>query len=69
MFGLGALHHINDHPQEDLQLGGEITRTCHESYDRMPTKIGPESFDMSNGREFQTQGKYYILRPGNFFMG
>ena len=67
MFALGYIHEMNDHIDEDLELGADITKTCHESYDRQKTKIGPESFDMQAHREFQSLGGYYILRPGNSY--
>lgn len=44
-------------------MAEEITRTCHESYIRMPTHIGPESFSFQSGREFEPVDHYYILRP------
>lgn len=46
---------------EELAKG--ITNTCHESYVRMPTHIGPESFNMDPGAEFNPMDRYYILRP------
>lgn len=41
----------------------EITKTCHESYVRMATHIGPEAFSFQAGREFDALDSYYILRP------
>lgn len=49
-----------------LELAEEITSTCHESYDRTSTKLGPESFRFTEGMEaraLKTSEKYYILRP------
>lgn len=34
-----------------LQLGADLANTCHESYDRTATKIGPESFRFSDNVE------------------
>ena len=49
--------------KEFRRLAIEITKTCHESYIRMPTHIGPEAFSFSSGREFDALDSYYILRP------
>jgi mannosyl-oligosaccharide alpha-1,2-mannosidase len=46
---------------ENLAL--EITRTCHESYIRTDTRIGPESFGFVTDNEFLPIDRYYILRP------
>ncbi|XP_043218312.1 mannosyl-oligosaccharide 1,2-alpha-mannosidase IA-like [Amphibalanus amphitrite] len=67
--GLYALAAAKD-PETDtdryLELGRQITATCHESYDRTATKLGPESFrftDQVEARPLLQQEKYYILRP------
>lgn len=44
-------------------LATEITHTCHESYVRTATRIGPESFSFKNGVEAEPLDSYYILRP------
>lgn len=47
-------------------MAEEITHTCHESYARSNTKLGPESFRFSQGAEaraLKSSEKYYILRP------
>ena len=44
-------------------LATEITHTCHESYIRTATRIGPESFSFKNGMEAEPIDGYYILRP------
>jgi mannosyl-oligosaccharide alpha-1,2-mannosidase len=44
-------------------LATEITHTCHESYTRTATRIGPESFSFKNGAEAEPLDSYYILRP------
>lgn len=49
-----------------MQLAKDITHTCHESYDRTPTKLGPESFrftDTLEARAIKQNERYYILRP------
>jgi len=64
MFALGAAENIVSDPIDDLLLGGDITATCHESYDKTPNKLGPEVFNMAANREFTPGGpSYYILRP------
>ena len=62
MLALGG--HLMDRP-EDIQLGVQLTTTCHESYDRTTTKLGPEAFRFSSSAEaVASQGeKHYILRP------
>ena len=54
---------INGH---HMELGKAITHTCHESYDRTNTKLGPEAFRFSDAIEakaLKANEKYYILRP------
>jgi mannosyl-oligosaccharide alpha-1,2-mannosidase len=46
-----------------------ITNTCHESYDRTDTKLGPEAFrftDAVEARALKSNERYYILRPETF---
>lgn len=66
MIGIGA----DDGPQEKrqhyLDLAAEITHTCHESYARSGTKLGPEAFRFDSGAEAtatRLSDRYYILRP------
>ena len=40
--GTLALGYLNGMPEDHLELGKELTRTCYEMYDRMPTKLSPE---------------------------
>lgn len=64
MFALGAKGSKDE--AHFMDLGARIAETCHESYDRSPTKLGPESFQFNVDREVTAikQGdKYYILRP------
>lgn len=44
-------------------LAKDITNTCHESYIRTATHLGPEAFSLDNGNEVQALDRYYILRP------
>jgi len=49
-----------------MEVAEGITHTCHESYDRTPTKLGPESFrftEVVEAKAIRTADKYYILRP------
>lgn len=49
-----------------LDLAKEITKTCHESYIRAETHLGPEAFRFTNEIEAKAiadREKYYILRP------
>ena len=45
----------------------QITNTCHESYIRTPTHLGPESFHFerteSEAMAIKNEERYYILRP------
>jgi mannosyl-oligosaccharide alpha-1,2-mannosidase len=44
----------------------EFTRTCHESYVRTATHIGPDAFYLTSGDEFSTQTpneRAYLQRP------
>eukprot|EP00039_Didymoeca_costata_P019723 m.338677 g.338677 ORF g.338677 m.338677 type:complete len:734 (-) comp18502_c0_seq1:111-2312(-) len=48
------------------ELGEEVTKTCHESYDRTASKIGPETMYFSGAEEAtcaRVNERYYILRP------
>lgn len=49
-----------------MEIAEGLTHTCHESYDRTPTKLGPETFHFIEGNEarsLKSGEKYYILRP------
>nr|DBA26618.1 TPA: hypothetical protein GDO54_010858 [Pyxicephalus adspersus] len=66
MFALGADGAPNDKTGHHMELAAEIARTCHESYDRTATKLGPEAFRFDGGVEAiatRQNEKYYILRP------
>ncbi|TKC43817.1 hypothetical protein EI555_012224, partial [Monodon monoceros] len=66
MFVLGADGSRMDQAGHYLELGAEIARTCHESYDRTALKLGPESFKFDGAVEavaVRQAEKYYILRP------
>ncbi|KAM6181616.1 mannosyl-oligosaccharide 1,2-alpha-mannosidase IA [Erethizon dorsatum] len=66
MFALGAEGAPEALAQHYLELGAEIARTCHESYNRTFMKLGPEAFRFDGGVEAiatRQNEKYYILRP------
>ncbi|CAH6778192.1 Man1a [Phodopus roborovskii] len=66
MFALGADGAPEALAQHYLELGAEIARTCHESYNRTFMKLGPEAFRFDGGVEAiatRQNEKYYILRP------
>nr|XP_033794894.1 mannosyl-oligosaccharide 1,2-alpha-mannosidase IA [Geotrypetes seraphini] len=66
MFVLGADGAPPDMIGHHVELGAEIARTCHESYDRTTMKLGPEAFRFDGGVEAiatRQNEKYYILRP------
>lgn len=63
MFALGGKElGLNKH----LELGVALTATCHESYKRTSTGLGPESFVFTDDLEAEVDNdsaRYYILRP------
>ncbi|XP_031554360.1 mannosyl-oligosaccharide 1,2-alpha-mannosidase IA-like [Actinia tenebrosa] len=73
MFALGAKGSKDE--KHFLNLGAGLANTCHESYKRTATSIGPESFRFEGNYEavaLRQNEKYYILRPevieGWFYM-
>ncbi|KAA0702627.1 Mannosyl-oligosaccharide 1,2-alpha-mannosidase IC [Triplophysa tibetana] len=66
MIGIGADDASQENKQHYLNLAAEITHTCHESYSRTATKLGPEAFRFDGGAEAvatRLSDRYYILRP------
>lgn len=67
--GLFALSSLDAPPsmhEDFLQIGEELTSTCHESYSRSDTKLGPEAFHFNGGQEAKASrpNEYvYLLRP------
>lgn len=41
---MGAATRQNEHTDKYMEVGKGITNTCHESYIRTPTQLGPEAF-------------------------
>lgn len=66
MFALGAKTLENELSDKYMNIAAGLTNTCHESYDRSATKLGPEAFHFIEGNEarsLKNGEKYYILRP------
>lgn len=66
MIALGAEDAKEEKRARYRELAAQITKTCHESYTRSDTKLGPEAFWFNSGREAvatQLSESYYILRP------
>ncbi|XP_036598526.1 mannosyl-oligosaccharide 1,2-alpha-mannosidase IC [Trichosurus vulpecula] len=66
MIALGAEDAEMGKRKHYMELAAQITRTCHESYIRTDTKLGPEVFWFDFGSEATTSSpseSYYILRP------
>jgi mannosyl-oligosaccharide alpha-1,2-mannosidase len=51
MFALGGQSLDQNQKNHYIELGAQIANTCHESYDRTPTKLGPESFRFTENVE------------------
>lgn len=66
MFALGAKTLENEISNQHMKIAAGLTNTCHESYIRSTTKLGPEAFRFDENHEAtstKTNEKYYILRP------
>ncbi|XP_078423378.1 mannosyl-oligosaccharide 1,2-alpha-mannosidase IA-like [Cetorhinus maximus] len=66
MLAMGADDAPTDLSKHYMELAAEITITCHESYRRSATKLGPEAFRFDGGADAvatRMNDKYYILRP------
>ncbi|KRZ03391.1 Mannosyl-oligosaccharide alpha-1,2-mannosidase isoform B, partial [Trichinella zimbabwensis] len=67
--GLFALHSVNEEEAYDkyMPLAKQITTTCHESYVRSKTHLGPEGFSFKNpdkeAMALVGAESVYILRP------
>ena len=69
MYGLAAHRENDENSARWMDIAAGITNTCHESYDRTDTKLGPEAFRFSNAieaRALKQNERYYILRPETF---
>ena len=66
MYGLAAEEEQDANSARWMELAKGITNTCHESYDRSDTKLGPEAMRFSDSieaRALKQNERYYILRP------
>ncbi|XP_069335712.1 mannosyl-oligosaccharide 1,2-alpha-mannosidase IC isoform X6 [Eulemur rufifrons] len=66
MIALGAEDAKEEKRAHYRELAAQITKTCHESYARSDTKLGPEAFWFNSGKEAvatHLSESYYILRP------
>ncbi|XP_060525128.1 mannosyl-oligosaccharide 1,2-alpha-mannosidase IA isoform X1 [Cylas formicarius] len=66
LLGLASKSLANELSTRYMEVAKQLTHTCHESYDRSYTKLGPESFRFTEGAEakaLKSGEKYYILRP------
>ena len=66
MYALGAKKLENQISATHMEIAEGLAHTCHESYIRTPTGLGPESFRFTEGieaRALKSSEKYYILRP------
>jgi len=69
MYGLAAHEEKDANSDRWMEIAKGITNTCHESYDRSDTKLGPEAFRFSDAveaRALKQNERYYILRPETF---
>ena len=51
MYGLAAENEKDANSERWMEIAKGITNTCHESYDRTDTKLGPEAFRFSEAVE------------------
>ena len=69
MYALAAHEEKDENSARWMDIAKGITNTCHESYDRSDTKLGPEAFrftDAVEARALKANERYYILRPETF---
>ncbi|GBP63539.1 Mannosyl-oligosaccharide alpha-1,2-mannosidase IA, partial [Eumeta japonica] len=69
MFALASQTQDNSYSDRYMDVARKLTHTCHESYIRSDTKLGPEAFRFTNAVEARGQKaneKVYILRPETF---
>ena len=66
MFALQSKYETDSEKRKHyLELAEQVANTCHESYIRADTGIGPETFRFNNKKEATSPDNefYYILRP------
>uniref|UniRef100_A0A1A9WIR3 alpha-1,2-Mannosidase n=1 Tax=Glossina brevipalpis TaxID=37001 RepID=A0A1A9WIR3_9MUSC len=62
IFALAAKSRQDENSAKFMEIGESITNTCHESYVRSFTGLGPDSFPFGQSGEY-FEGKNYLLRP------
>lgn len=66
LLALGAKVEQSPMSPRHMDIAAGITNTCHESYSRTNTKLGPENFrftDAVEAKAIRTTEKHYLLRP------
>ena len=67
LLALTSLYSSKSSSLEYMELGKNITNTCHESYVRSETRIGPEYFhferEEQEAKSIKNDEKSYLLRP------
>ncbi|XP_030031428.1 mannosyl-oligosaccharide 1,2-alpha-mannosidase IA [Manduca sexta] len=69
MFALASTTLDNSLAERYMDVAHKLTNTCHESYDKADTKLGPEAFRFSGAAEARAQKsneKVHLLRPETF---
>jgi len=68
LFGLGAKTLQNENYSRHMEIAEGITNTCHESYIRSNTKLGPESFRFSDAIEAKVGAVQYLIYNRQFYL-
>ncbi|XP_059056617.1 mannosyl-oligosaccharide alpha-1,2-mannosidase IA [Achroia grisella] len=69
MFALASTTLENTLSERYMDVARKLTHTCHESYARSETRLGPEAFRFTGAVEARAQKsneKVYLLRPETF---
>lgn len=69
MFALASTTLENSLSERYMDVARKLTHTCHESYARSDTRLGPEAFRFTGAVEARAQKsneKVYLLRPETF---
>ena len=65
LFGLAAENEKDENRDRWMSIAKDITSTCHESYDRSDTKLGPDAFwftDLVDAKALSQNEMYVIYR-------
>lgn len=62
LFALGAATKNTSNSARYMEIGEGITNTCHESYIRTATHLGPEKFGFVSIYEFQTFSNHLMIK-------